>query len=348
MPKNREGSVLRQRQKARNDEKELKKILIQKQKTEKNVSSKRIGLLVAKMVFLVVGGIYWYSKQSGGDTHLARSSETVGGGKFQDVECSSEYRKQAQKGTGDCTPTKCGRFVIDDILTVEELDVLTEIAKEGTMIAGGGAGGASIIEMHTSSASSGEQFVSLFNRAKQGHTPTIDKMEKIYSDHNLMKYKEIRKKVQKQIGDVFGINPNKLYLAAPTFFSRLDDKPAKTPNDEYWHKHVDTLQYKVFHYTALFYLNDYGTDFEGGRFIFDKVDNSKEIGSSGIATEQTLEPKRGRLSFFTSGAENPHHVERVTKGTRYAFTMGFTCNADYKISDPALPTEIVNAKVPDS
>ena len=45
----------------------------------------------------------------------------------------------------------------------------------------------------------------------------------------------------------------------------------------------------------------------------------------------------GRVSAFTSGAENPHRVERVTDGVRLAFTMGFTCNKENAISDPSLP-----------
>ena len=44
----------------------------------------------------------------------------------------------------------------------------------------------------------------------------------------------------------------------------------------------------------------------------------------------------GRLSAFTSGAENVHYVERVSSGTRYAITISFTCNPSYAISDPSL------------
>ena len=76
--------------------------------------------------------------------------------------------------------------MLDGVLTDEEVEVLTSIARDGTMIAGGGAGGASIIELHTSSASAGENFISLFNRAKQGHEETINGMEEIYSEYRLV------------------------------------------------------------------------------------------------------------------------------------------------------------------
>ncbi len=48
-------------------------------------------------------------------------------------------------------------------------------------------------------------------------------------------------------------------------------------------------------------------------------------------------PFPGRVSFFSSGSENLHRVERVTWGTRYAITVSFTCDPAHAISDPTLP-----------
>lgn len=45
----------------------------------------------------------------------------------------------------------------------------------------------------------------------------------------------------------------------------------------------------------------------------------------------------GRVSFFSSGSENLHRVEKVAWGTRYAITVSFTCDPDYAIADPSLP-----------
>lgn len=45
----------------------------------------------------------------------------------------------------------------------------------------------------------------------------------------------------------------------------------------------------------------------------------------------------GRVSFFSSGSENLHRVEKVTWGTRYAITVSFTCNPEHAIADPNLP-----------
>lgn len=43
----------------------------------------------------------------------------------------------------------------------------------------------------------------------------------------------------------------------------------------------------------------------------------------------------GRVSAFTSGAENPHYVERVSSGVRYALTVSFTCDPKFAIKDPS-------------
>ena len=96
-----------------------------------------------------------------------------------------------------------------------------------------------------------------------------------------------------------------------------------TKHDEYWHKHIDRETYGTFYYTSLLYLSEYEVDFTGGRFMFDDV-----------GFEKIVEPRLGRLSYFTSGSENQHHVERVETGVRYAITVSFTCDKKHAISDP--------------
>ncbi|XP_012888541.1 PREDICTED: 2-oxoglutarate and iron-dependent oxygenase domain-containing protein 3 [Dipodomys ordii] len=55
----------------------------------------------------------------------------------------------------------------------------------------------------------------------------------------------------------------------------------------------------------------------------------------GVTSFSSL-PLAGRVSFFTSGSENLHRVEKVRWGTRYAITIAFTCNPDHGIEDPTL------------
>ncbi|XP_049668670.1 2-oxoglutarate and iron-dependent oxygenase domain-containing protein 3 isoform X3 [Accipiter gentilis] len=146
---------------------------------------------------------------------------------------------------------------------------------------------------------------------------TREEAERIRSD--------VRQRIQQKIAQAFGINSASMYLTKPTFFSRINNTEAKTTHDEYWHPHVDKVTYGSFDYTSLLYLSDYTEDFGGGRFVFMDAGSNK-----------TIEPRAGRVSFFTSGSENLHRVEKVHWGTRYAITISFTCNPDHGIGDPVL------------
>ncbi|NXE15143.1 OGFD3 protein, partial [Lophotis ruficrista] len=136
---------------------------------------------------------------------------------------------------------------------------------------------------------------------------------------------DVRLRIQQRIAQTFGISSASMYLTKPTFFSRINNTEAKTTHDEYWHPHVDKVTYGSFDYTSLLYLSDYAEDFGGGRFVFMDAGSNK-----------TVEPRAGRVSFFTSGSENLHRVEKVQWGTRYAITISFTCNPDHGIGDPVL------------
>lgn len=71
-------------------------------------------------------------------------------------------------------------------------------------------------------------------------------------------------------------------------------------------------------------MSDFGRDFEGGRLAFyETVDGDDDDAADLIGT---VEPRRGRFAYFSSGRENPHRVERVTAGTRFVMSMWFTCD----------------------
>lgn len=234
------------------------------------------------------------------------------------VTCSDDYKDL--KVFEHCTPIKtCGRIVTDNIITSEDAIRLLGIAKRG-LSHGGSNGGASILDLHSGALSMGEKFVNIYSYLNS------DVLHETFSTDDFKFYAVIKNKVHETIAKEFGIDHSKLYLTHPTFFSRITNASAKTQHDEYWHPHIDKIQYGSFDYTSLLYLSDYGKDFTGGRFIFD---DSKNL---------HVEPKKGRLSFFTSGSENPHHVEKVTTGVRYAITISFTCDPKRAINDPMLKT----------
>ena len=198
-------------------------------------------------------------------------------------------------------------MVTDDLIDISEANKLLALAKKG-LAKGGGAGGASILDLHSGALSKGEGFTSIYQAFPD-----------LFAPSDFEAYITVKDKVKAAVADHFGIASNSLYLTHPTFFSRLDNRQAKTPHDEYWHVHVDKTTYPEFHYTSLLYLTDHGIDFQGGEFVF--VDIHDKL-------NRTIQPRMGRVSMFTSGIENKHYVSPVTEGTRYALTIGFTCNPE--------------------
>lgn len=244
---------------------------------------------------------------------LAHRGEVLEG-RFIEVPCSEDY--DGHRRFEGCTPRKCGRGVTDVVISREEAERIRRVAEKGFSL-GGSDGGASILDLHSGALSVGKHFVNLYRYFG-------DKIKTIFSEEDLQLYRDVRRKVQLTIAGAFGIRASALSLTKPTFFSRINSSEALTAHDEYWHAHVDKVTYGSFDYTSLLYLSDYQEDFGGGRFVF------LEEGAN-----RTVEPRAGRVSFFTSGSENLHRVEKVRWGTRYAITIAFTCNPDHGIEDPA-------------
>ncbi|KAM9296253.1 2-oxoglutarate and iron-dependent oxygenase domain-containing protein 3 [Gastrophryne carolinensis] len=251
----------------------------------------------------------------GGDTMdvLASQQEAVQH-RMYPLTCSPDYDQH--KRFPGCTPVKCGRAVTDALISQEEARKLLRIAEAGFSL-GGSDGGASILDLHSGALSMGRNFVNMYRFYGE-------KMREIITEEDFQLYRDVRLRIQREIARTFSLDPDALRLTKPTFFSRMNSSEAKTDHDEYWHPHIDKVTYGSFDYTSLLYLTDYLRDFGGGRFIF--LDEKKN---------STVEPRTGRLSFFTSGSENVHHVEKVKWGTRYAITISFTCNPDHSIADPS-------------
>lgn len=230
------------------------------------------------------------------------------------VKCSSDYDTEKFEG---CKPKKCGRTVMDNLITESDARHLKGLAEKG-MSYGGSSGGASILDLHSGALSSGTQFINIYKFLQSQN-------EALLTEEDLRIYSKVKDKIHAAIASEFGVKQNQLYLTSPTFFSRMNTTPPTTKHDEYWHPHIDKITYESFHYTSLLYLSTYGSDFTGGRFVF--VDKD---------TNRTVEPRLGRISFFTSGSENLHFVERLVDGVRYAITISFTCDPSKAIQNPAI------------
>ncbi|XP_033374680.1 2-oxoglutarate and iron-dependent oxygenase domain-containing protein 3 [Parus major] len=263
--------------------------------------------------------------------------------KFIEIPCSEDY--DSHKRFAGCTPRKCGRGVTDAVITREEAERIRRIAERGLSL-GGSDGGASILDLHSGALSLGKHFVNLYRYFG-------DKIQDIFTEEDFALYRDVRQRIQQRIAQVFGISSSAMYLTKPTFFSRMNSTGAKTTHDEYWHPHVDKVTYGSFDYTSLLYLSDYSEDFGGGRFVFMDADSNKTVepradrGATSVPPEQhfslpsapSLLPwtvDGGRVSFFTSGSENLHRVEKVQWGTRFAITISFTCDPEHGIGDPLL------------
>lgn len=279
----------------------------------------RGSLLLVVVAMPVVGTLTWLYLASG-DPYttetLVRQAEVVAQTRVYTVDCSEDYENY--KRYPGCTPQTCGRAVTDNSVTREEAMALRRLAERGLALAGSD-GGASILDLHSGALSMGKQFVNIYRYFGEQITD-------VFSEEDFRLYREVRGRIQAVIAETFDLDPSLLYLTKPTFFSRINSTLAKTQHDEYWHPHIDKVTYGSFDYTSLLYLSDYGTDFTGGRFIF--------MDSNG---NRTVEPRAGRVSFFSSGSENLHRVEQVSWGTRYAITVSFTCDPAHAISDPAMP-----------
>ncbi|KAF4527705.1 hypothetical protein B566_EDAN016373 [Ephemera danica] len=265
------------------------------------------------VMVLSVMVVLYFTSHKGREVILAKQSEPTHH-RGQHVHCSDDYKAELQKFPG-CVPEQCGRIISDGLVSAREARDLLDLAKIG-MSLGGSKGGATILDLHSGALSLGTNFVNVYSLPKASET---------FSAKEFALYKAVRTKIHHAVAHHFGVDATALHLTHPTFFSRLTAEEPQTDNDQYWHPHVDKETYEAFHYTSLLYLNDFSIDFQGGRFIFLDQDS----------TNRTVEPRKGRVSMFTSGSENRHMVERVTSGERFALTVSFTCNTAAAISDPA-------------
>jgi len=272
---------------------------------------------MAKFVMLIGAVIFVvYSSYRTENIHtMAKVNEILDKKRHAQFLCHPQFKKEIQELSPDCVPAKCGRFVMDDLVTIDEAHKLLVLAKKG-LAKGGGNGGASILDLHSGALSHGDNFINLY----KSHPD-------LYTARDFQTYRTVKDRVKAAVAEHFNLENSHLYLSHPTFFSELTAVPAVTVHDEYWHPHIDKETYPSFHYTSLLYLSDYKRDFTGGRFVF--IDEN-------FKANRTIEPREGRVSAFTSGVENKHHVEPVVGGTRYALTMGFTCDQSKSIPDPGM------------
>jgi hypothetical protein len=246
-----------------------------------------------------------------------------------------------------CIPVhrRCGRMVVDHFIPDRAAEALIEFQKRVIhgFGQGGGSGPVSLVELNLGIVSRKDRFISMIrtieqmDASKRSLRESLDVIAGI-NPLSLDTFHNVVRKIHAFVSE-YAFCPTfpcdsaeardaarrhgrvSLRVAAPSFISDIrGGVAAKTVNDEYWHTHTDREQYGSFAITTLLYLNTQRDDaeldsFEGGQFEF--------AGDH----PATVEPRRGRLSIFTSGPENPHFVAPVRDGHRHTLTLAFTCSS---------------------
>ena len=221
------------------------------------------------------------------------------------VDCKAAKMYKDKAG---CIPQRCGSFSVEGFLSVSEQESLKSMA-EKTFSLGVQDGAASIFDPHQCILSHRDQFIDYKQKISNLRQRRVGS-DRFITKHELETYKSIATRLRKTIADEFNHNEEDLYLASPTFFSRLTAKEPRNEHDEYWHEHIDTQQYGSFAFTTLLYLSTQETDFTGGSLVING---------------NPIHPIAGSMVGFTSGQENPHHVDKLSSGIRFAITTAFTC-----------------------
>jgi len=281
------------------------------------------------LVMLLTGAIVGLLGGLIGQYYVGAPAEKLLEAGRHDVTCQDEYPQ-----IGQCSPPPaCARVIVDDFLSEREVTMLRAMADLG-MSLGNGSGGPTIFDVVSGAGSQGERFLDVYgmldtrlkNAAKA--TPRKDTPPPVFTAEMIDLYNHTAARVKELLETTLGVQG--LYLASPSFFSRIRAAPAKTKHDEYYHRHVDKLQYGSFAYTALLYLSTQDDEFTGGEFAFVDTD------ASGTESEALVRPVTGRLSFFTSGSENVHYVRPVLSGVRRALTIAFTCDKSQSVEKALL------------
>jgi hypothetical protein len=123
----------------------------------------RMVMVLAAVVVVYFGGHNLAGPGGSGRTVMARGSEALDDKRYQNLLCAPSYRKEIKDlGNDACLPAKCGRMVMDGIISDDEAHAVLNLAKRGFSATEGSAGGASILDLHSGALSKGQQFVNVY------------------------------------------------------------------------------------------------------------------------------------------------------------------------------------------
>lgn len=75
---------------------------------------------------------------------------------------------------------------------------------------------------------------------------SLENAKSAFLPSDLAIYRMVKNKIQHAIAENFQIEEDKLHLTHPTFFSQLTNLEPQTEHDEYWHVHIDKVDFFTF------------------------------------------------------------------------------------------------------
>lgn len=119
---------------------------------------------------------------------------------------------------------------------------------------------------------------------------------------------KVLERMRRAVSETFDLPLGRVRLSSH-FVSKITDQ--RDLKESSWH--CDESSFTTFHFSGVLWLSTAGEDFDGGLLVF----RANETDSSPLA----IAPRVGRAAFFSSGWENIHRVEPVTKGARWSIPI---------------------------
>jgi len=194
-------------------------------------------------------------------------------------------------------PTTCGVLTTDALLPEEMIDQLKALAVKSIKALGEkGKKNRESLNLH---------WMNLDQLYRKGQALGV------VNDDEIELLREAGERVRQVVAYTFGVNEENLLYNKIAQFTRYKKK------EEYLEfRHIDKVRSPGLIVTSIIWLGTTDKDFTGGRLKFLNGDKNYN--------PVVLEPKYGRFAAWTAGWENPHEVEEVYTGERYALIISFT------------------------
>ncbi|CAF0882260.1 unnamed protein product [Brachionus calyciflorus] len=199
-----------------------------------------------------------------------------------------------------CASKQCFRYFTDFLITQNEGTILLKLAKKGWAL-GDDNDSVSNLNIETGFVNRGDSSVK------------IDK--DLITKEELDTYENVKEKILNHVKTKFNIKD--VYLTNQNIFSKYTSQESKSTKLEYWHTQVDKYVQEWTQYSVVLFLNDYMSEFYGGRYFLHNTDNKTVV---------TIQPKLARLLVYSPGSENKQHFERLVYGNSYLLRIPLTCN----------------------